>query len=389
MREKIKIETLLDWLYLTVFAAFIAYFFFRTTMFRIEWAEPTFRYLADILALITLFRMGYSKKYTINEIILCCMIIIPFMIAWQKNGYEVLFGTVVMIIGAKGISFRRILQVYVWVKGILMAATIICALTGMIENLVYQWEGRNTRIAFGFGYPTDFAAHLFFLMLCYFYLRNEKLKYIEIICSGLFGVFVYAACEARWNTVCFLGTMCVFLFHKTWADRCKKKGISYQMPDWFAKILAIVPVICAAFMIGFSMIYNSGNRFLEFLNKLTSLRLSYGKKGIDVYGFTLWGQQVSMHGNGGTIHENLYGFFLDSSYLSILLQYGLVVLSVVLFIWVCITFDALKRKDWILLWIVAIISVQCMIEHHMMEAAFNPFLWILLAEKVAPKKCLR
>ena len=45
---------------------------------------------------------------------------------------------------------------------------------GIIENLSYAQPGRMTRMAFGIGYPTDFGAHVLFLLLCYFYLRRKK-----------------------------------------------------------------------------------------------------------------------------------------------------------------------------------------------------------------------
>ena len=61
------------------------------------------------------------------------------------------------------------------------------------------------------------------------------------------------------------------------------------------------------------------------------------------------------------------------------MQYGLLIFGIVLFIWIVISFKAREEKNWFLLWIVAIISVQCMIEHHMLEVAYNPFLWAVFA----------
>lgn len=45
-----------------------------------------------------------------------------------------------------------------------------------------------------------------------------------------------------------------------------------------------------------------------------------------------------------------------------------------------ITFKARKNGDWVLLWIMAIISVQCMIEHHMLDIVYNGFLLCALSD---------
>ena len=59
-------------------------------------------------------------------------------------------------------------------------------------------------------------------------------------------------------------------------------------------------IICAAFSIIMSMIYDDKNKFMLFLNKLVSSRLRLSKKGIDKYGFSFFGQKIDMVGNGGT-----------------------------------------------------------------------------------------
>lgn len=132
-------------------------------------------------------------------------------------------------------------------------------------------------------------------------------------------------------------------------------------------------------MIVCSILYSTGSTITNLLDRVLNYRLYQGNKAIDIYGFTMWGRYIPMQGYGGSTELPKHYFFLDSSYLNIVMQYGLLIFGIVLFIWIVISFKAREEKNWFLLWIVAIISVQCMIEHHMLEVAYNPFLWAVFA----------
>lgn len=371
-----KLKTALDNLYLMVFALFIAYSFLVTTTFQIEWPSSFYVNVRDCFILLIFLRMIVSSKYENWELLLSALLILVLLFAWRRNGFDILVEVLILILGARGIRFKNIIKVYAIVSAFLFSITIVAALTGGIENLIYHWEGRNVRISFGIVYPTDFAAHIFFLVMCYLYLRKEKLRYIESSIIGVLGVFVYAASEARWNTICLLLSMVMFMIY----IYSNKKGKGIFENNILKYFLAIIPVLCAAFMTVLTVLYNPDNRFMELMNKLINGRLVNGKRGVDLYGFSFWGQFIPQQGNGGTTEMNTHYFFLDSSYIAIVLQYGLLVLGVVLLCWIFISFRAIQQKDTVLLLIVALISIQCMVEHHMLSAAYNPFIWALFAD---------
>ena len=122
------------------------------------------------------------------------------------------------------------------------------------------------------------------------------------------------------------------------------------------------------------------------LDSILSQRLSFSQKGMEVYGFSIFGQYIPMQGNGGSTETPLNYFFLDSSYISILLQYGLIMFVMILILWGIIGLRARKEKDWVLLWILAIIAFQSIMEQHLLDISYNPFLWILFAETGKKRK---
>ena len=68
------------------------------------------------------------------------------------------------------------------------------------------------------------------------------------------------------------------------------------------------------------------------LNTLFSTRLSLGKEVFDRYDVQIWGQDIPMRGNGGSTEVVADYFFIDSSYVNILMRLGLVVFILVMLI---------------------------------------------------------
>lgn len=380
MMKRKNAEDILEILYLLAFAVYIGFFFLGTTMFQIEWPNFFYTDLRTVIAALILVRAAYSKQYKIWEVAVILGLYILFSMASSRNGYEEYMYLLILIIGARGISFKKLIKVYAAVTAVLLIITIAAALSGYIENLTYYQEGRRTRYAFGINYPTDFSAILFYLILAWFYIRGRKLKYIELGIAGLLGIFVYWFCDARMNTICIIGASLVFAVHKFFSKKAEKKQKEYRICKPISMLLILSGILCSLIMTGLTMLYSPNNPIIAFIDNALSSRLRLGHKGIDIYGFTLWGQNIPMIGLGSTTKDVDFYFFLDSSYIYNLLQFGLLIAVLLLAAWTMISGKAYIKKEWELLLILAIIAVQCMVEHHMVSVAFNPFWMALLGE---------
>ena len=380
--SKEQIRKCLDSMYLVAFALFLALAFMYTTTFEIEWPEYLYYNVRLFLAIVVFARIVYSEAYNLQEGILAIIICFLFLAAWRRNSEEIMLNALLLIIGSKGISFKKMIKVYFGVTAGLLLFTMAAALSGKIENLVYFQNGRRMRIAFGICYPTDFSAHVFYSILSYAYLRRERIRYFEIAIIAALGTGVYYFCDARVNTVCIFVTAGVLLYNKIRTERAVKKGKSYQMNTIWSTLLALSTVLCATFMITMTLLYTSENQLTVFVDRVINNRLRLGKKGVELFGFSLFGKWIPMQGSGGSTKELARYFFLDSSYINIALQYGVLILGIVLIICSCIAFRARQEENWIFLWILAIVAVQCMIEHHMLDISYNPFLWALFANTI-------
>lgn len=377
---------LLDNIYLIFFALFIAMAFLNTTTFEIEWPVYLYNDLRALLFVVILLRIGYGCTYSKKEIIFIGIIGIVFFLCINRKGYDEFKNMFLLILGAKDIPLKKIIRVYFIVSASLLIITMFAALMGRIDNLFYYQGSRRRRIAMGIIYPTDFSAHVFFIILCYVFLRRENILYIELLGVFIAGLVVYWLTDARLNTVCILLISLVFTFHKWISNKSKKQGKIYKRNSLFSLFLALTPVFAATFMIILSAFYDSENKVMNFLNKIINNRFSQSHKAIKIYGFSLLGQSIPMQGYGGTTELPKHYFYLDSSYINIIMRYGILLLMCVLLIWIVISFRAREQNDLILLWIVTLISLQCMIEHHMIEIAYNPFIWGVLADTALTKR---
>jgi len=114
---------------------------------------------------------------------------------------------------------------------------------------------------------------------------------------------------------------------------------------------------------------------------LLSGRLSLGRLAFDRFEVKWFGQFVPMVGFGKNTVTQVVSpdyFFLDSSFVSILMCYGMVLFFVLVTTFFVTAFYAKKRNDYYLVLIISVVAVDCMVEHHMMELWYNPFLLLWL-----------
>ena len=167
-----NIKTILEAAYLLLFAVMIGYYFSWTTTFEIVWPEYFYRNLRILLLIVITMRFAAEDKICLADILLGALTAFIFLVAWQHNTYEELSNIVLLIVGSRGISYRKIVKVFLITCSVLLFWTVFSALTGRIENLIIYQDGRRQRISFGIVYPTDFSAHLFYMITAYCCIRK-------------------------------------------------------------------------------------------------------------------------------------------------------------------------------------------------------------------------
>lgn len=363
--------------FLGIFAVWLILTYSWTTMAHIPW-PPFFYFCVQIgIGLVVLFRYMVMRTSDIKKILFILLVIGSFIIARRYSGVDALLETGFLIAGANDIDYRKILKVYLIVEIPTTICTMIAGYTGVITDLVYH-RGEQVRMSFGFVYPTDFAAGIIFMVTAWGVLRQVRCTWIEIGLMIISVVLFEKYCDVRNSEIVMMILIICVVYLKIRNKLAAKKGKEYT-PSLLLKILCLVaPYGLAGFMILVARFYRPDIEWMAKLNTLFSTRLSLGKEVFDRYDIQIWGQDIPMRGNGGSTEVVADYFFIDSSYVNILMRLGLVAFILVMLIISIIMIKSLNHPY--MLMAMAIVCIHSVMEHHMFEVYYDVFLMLPLAK---------
>ena len=382
-----KMAHILESVYLGLFAVILLYKFLGITSFPIPWKVLTtnadgetmlwVKILLEppyyLLQLVVLLRFLVQEKYEIKKMLTAALLFIIGYYLWIESGHKRLLLLWLLMLGAWKIPFQRIIKVFVRLLVPAMLLSFLCAVTGVIEDYTYiryMEDGEVLRHSFGIVAPTNFGAMVFFLVLGWWYLRREKTSWAEIAAFFGLAAFLQWGSHARCS---MMSTAAVGVLAA--AGKVLK---SRKLPIWVADILTVAPILSAAGMLILSITYQATPLQAK-LDQILSTRLTLGKKAFTVFSLTPFGQYIRLFSNAENRGDRFY-FYIDCSYLQLAIMYGLVILGAVLFAFLLIGCKAKAQQNWILLWILGLIAVHSIIEQHLVELPYCPFIIALLAD---------
>ena len=132
---------------------------------------------------------------------------------------------------------------------------------------------------------SDMAAHYFWIVIAYLWLRGKKITWGEII--ALFGLnaLIYSATGSNTTLICFTIALLISICYKLFSlFKTELKALKR-----FTSHCAVLSfVVISALMLILTFSYNSQNQFLYRLNSILHERLSIGYRGIVECGISLF-----------------------------------------------------------------------------------------------------
>jgi hypothetical protein len=330
--------------------------------------------LALVLLKIFLFDDLDLKWLAIDAIVL-----ILLLITWRTSKEFSLFSMGIFVLGARNVDFKRIIKIYFYAGMLLLAFVVISAMGGLIRNLVYRRDMTNiVRQSFGIAYPTDFAAHVLYLILAYAYLKFGKIKWYDYAVFLAAAVFLVKFSDARLSAYAIILSIPVL-----WIGQ--RAQTDHLLSRFIASFYWTVPILSAYLVIIASYFFTPSNKILTKVNNASSGRLFLGHKAISEYGFSMFGKQIIEHGWGGAnglkMSQNAPAnyFFVDSSFLRMTILYGIIMAIIILLAMTKISWESFQKGRFALASIIVIVSVSAMVEQRLLDLAYDPFLIALLA----------
>lgn len=388
------IRTGVESAYLCYLAFIVWYTYMLTTMFIIPWPSDMDTVLHRTGFILLLFKILMDKKWDWKDILFAIFLVIGCEGNWHYWKVRDVVFLEVLILGAHGVCFDKIVKTYLMVEIPSILITIYCSLHGYIAYLTYDIGNRQLSHAFGSVFRTDFSAHLFFLACGLVWISRKKIWYAESILILWLAWFVNRYCMARNSTICLLLLGFSSLFIQVCRDIRKQrhkqevsvssdnseKGMPFALIRMLSFCLCFCMPLFAVATVLLSRFYDPGKAWMLRLNNLISNRLILGKTGFDQHNVTWFGEYVKQLGAGGLQGGVQEYFFLDISYVNMLLRLGVIIFASVIGIFVLSALRVYRNQDYVCILILALVALHCCIEHHLVDTSYDMFLLLLFAD---------
>lgn len=378
-------------IYLATLAVYLVFAFLQNTTFE-DYIGGHFYNIISYLAFgVLILKIVFYDHY---HLIANLFIISGFLfsiIVWRNSGANLILVMIAFILAAKNVSFDDIVKTYFNVNFWLLVVVIACSLLGVINNLSFVAQGRGTRYALGVIYPTDFAARILYLMLADAYLNFRNLNTTRYLVYVLIALACKQVTDARLNFYCMLLLIIVSAIAQV-----AEQNYQLQQHDWTNSIVytywTFTPILSAIAIFG-TYFYDPTNNIYSKIDGMLSGRLTFGSMALQRYSVNLFGTKIKEHGYGNNMklfHQGINSyFFIDSSYMRLLIIFGLVALVIFIGISMFISIKNTLYGYYALPAILLIVAFSSVVEQHFMELTYNPFLLAFISTILLNRENIR
>ena len=273
----------------------------------------------------------------------------------------------VMMMAVKDIDFKRICKVMFWSCLLCYLAVLFFDAAGLIWRPPLV-DGDRVRDYMGFRFVSFPSIYIFNLIFCGAYaytdlraaaekkqelgLHVEKFPWIGFVFLEGINLLVYK----RTNTnIPFLITSFFILLYVL----CIYRGWNlFPNKGWMRILAGLCYPGLALFAYEVVAHYNpNSKKWLKMDDKLTHFRIRHAAEGLKTYGIHPFGQVVYQNGD----LESPNYFYIDSAYMKVLINYGLIFAIILFGIYAMISVAAVKNQDTVLcIWMVCVAGYSLM-----------------------------
>lgn len=378
---------ILDLLSLGAVLQYCAYRFLQSTMFTFYYSNTYKLITIGLLLVFGGIRYLYVVAGKLREknteekrkFILYCigvwLLALPFFYVGWKHDYKVLIFLPICCMCLYDMEAEKILKAFAWTIGLLLAATILCSLTGTVRNLVKTDENGRIVASYGIINTTDFASYFTFLLLVIWCGLRRREWYISVlftIVSAIVSFVVFLLTGSR--TIISCGALIVVF---SLMDAFIPKDHGWKVIGGISA--SIFPIIGIAVAI-LTILYAQQSPWAIQIDTILSGRLEDTLVPYQTYGIHPFGEMIeSMHGKGGTLvsyaWSSGYGY-IDVAYAMLAIRYGWIITAIVTGLWIWMTVKALNNGNTRIALTMAILAFHAFSEARVWDANYNIFLII-------------
>lgn len=375
--DKVKKLTLENLIYMCwavyIFASFlnIVGIFFASEKW--QFVLKIVRYICYIVFFIKIY-FDWKKGEKVTFAIIGATLITIAIAFFAKNRSA--FFILLILIALRKMDFDKLIKIAFKIFLVSFLVTISLAMLGIIPNWEFS-RGMTPRYSLGFIYATDAIGMYLVIILMFFYTKRKNSTKTELLILEVINVFMYSYTNGRVSfilisTILFLQFLSRFqfikdIFYNNFVQKCLKM-ICYTLPVVLFIGLHLLVVM-----------YASNNFVANKVNKILSNRVKLTYQAYRNYEMKPFGEKINWNGWGGygykeqNNEEEFTYNFLDSSYASIVFDYGLVLSCIVILGYRKILITNYKDKNYWLVITIIFVLLWSFIEQHIINLGKNVF----------------
>lgn len=301
------------------------------------------------------------------------ILIIGGNVSYKNENASFIFYTLLLIVSSYDLDIRWIIKKTMLCQIYVVGGIVASSMIGVIPNVTsISQAGGFLREREGLGFTFATFAPNYFLSIAIEWLFLNKTKSNVVFCIQeiiivIIDLFLYDRTGTR--TTFFL-VMCIVLI--SLIERINKsRKIFFEVLMKF--FIENIYILASATMIALSVFYSSSIGWMENLNNALSQRLILSQRGLFEWGVSWFGKSVLWKTNASEYN------YIDSSYINILICYGLIIFVIVVVGFSITAKYACRIKDYKLATALFIWAIRAMIDPQLFLMWFNPFVFYVAA----------
>ena len=316
-----------------------------------------------------------QKEYSLKELMVFLVVGILLLIGYIVSGQAAYFKGFLLIIASKNIPYRKILNVCRKALTFVLGLGVFLFVIG-ISNSGLSRRGVS---GLGFGHPNVTAQLLMIIILLWVSEKAGKLKPIHYIGIELSGLITFLLTDSKTSTIVIFSIPFVMVFSEKIMSR-----------TWYSKVPKFLMTYSQLLVILFTYL---SARFLETSNMLKTLDLFFTNRlflnyyVLNKFGIKLFGQNVTLRDNSGTIYNNIHGWYnwsvtCDCSYMATLLVMGFIPTVIILIGYILLMKKAIKRHNYMIMSVALLLAIYSFCESQMLEVYSSFVYFYLIADDI-------
>lgn len=337
----------------------------------------TLRLLSYMILILFVLLNLKLYSFTVKKMLLFTAFVILSLISFYYSRAYFILDLLVLGIASIEIDFRNILRVYLTIQISISIVTLLASFAGIFVH--YDFGSRvnlfgdvMNRSSLGFRYTTLGVQVFFYISLAYWYLRRRSIEIYDMAIILLINMYLYNETGTRNAFLLIILEVIIMFIIYLEAGNVFKNLLDHKIIKYIFWIIFFI-----SYYIGAN--FNSSNAVYQTIDEVTSGRAHLTHMAFEMFPAKLFGTNLYVQYQNYLSAFNMTSAtsFLDSSYMQLFFNAGIIYTIVLLLLLTWILKKAIIKHNYYLVVVVLFIAVHSSMDPQLFEVSYNIFILLI------------